>query len=154
MKHSYLKTNGIKITEYINPETGECFDADIKYVKYLADTKEQFFIGYVTLLGSLKKINWTAIQVYAYILEHYPTDSKLGITADIKRDMLSTIGITAKSHEVINRALRDLVAVHFLIKCEQSSSTYKINPRYAFKGSTADRNAALKAIIELECPDC
>ena len=36
----------------------------------------------------------------------------------------------------------------------QNKGMYQINPRYAFKGSTSNRDAALKAIIELGCKDC
>lgn len=154
MKKSFPKSGTTTITEIVDGNTGELLDTSVKKHSFLANTKEEFFIGYVSLLASLKKLNWTAIQVYAYILCNYPTSSKLGITTDIKRDMLASIGINAKTIEVINRALRDLTQAHFLVKCEGTSSTYKINPRYAYKGSTTDRNAALLAIIQLECPDC
>ena len=154
MKQSFLKTGVIETTAFVDNETGEILDENTKIHTFLANSKEAFFIGYVSLLFRLKNINWSAIQVYAYILANYPTNAKIGITSSIKNDIRKVMGSKSKNNEIINRALRELTQEKFLIKCDDGDSTFKINPRYAFKGSTMERNAALKAVIELECPDC
>lgn len=148
-----LKTHLVEEKTIVDKETGEVLGYEIKKHKYYANNKEDFFLAYTSLLFSLRRINWTSTQVYAYILANYPTDKNIGITTEIKKDIIDFIGVNVKSHEIINRSLRILVKESFLIKANNSASTYRINPCYAFKGSREERNKLI-ATLEVECPNC
>jgi hypothetical protein len=146
---SHLRTNS-RHTEFTKNEAGEIIDSNTKEHKYLADNKEQFFLGYVSLLAIFyEKLSGPEIKVYAYLLAHYSFESTIGIIRGLKEEMSSKIGIKLPT---INNALSGLLEAKLLYTI--SRGTYKLNPRYAFKGSTGDRNRMLKVILQLECPDC
>lgn len=148
-RKSYLKRS-ISNTELVVSADGEVLDRNIKEYKYLAETKEQFFIGYVSMLALFyEQLSGPEIKVYAYLLAHYNFDSTIAIVKGIKEEMVKKIGGSTRT---IDNALVTLVAKKLLYTTGRA--IYKLNPRYAFKGSTGDRNKLLKVILELECPDC
>ena len=115
---------------------------------------EQQIKIYYSLLEKLHTLHETALHIYFYLLANVSTTSRFYLSTKEKENIKTHLNMKCKNNEVINRALRELTQEKFLIKCDDRDSTFKINPRYAFKGSTMERNAALKAVIELECPDC
>lgn len=152
MKQSILKPSHKEIIKYVDRDTGEILDQEVKQHTYLASTKEQFFLGYVSMLAVFNDLTGNAIKTYAYLLERYNAGALIAINSGIKEDIKQFIKSKAQSNKGIDGALAELVKVKFLIR--KSHGTYLINPRYAFKGSTKDRDASLKAILTLECPEC
>ena len=147
--HSYLKT-AVSETEIVVDTNGEVLDRNIKRHQYLAETKEQFFIGYVSMLALFyEELTGPEIKVYAYLLAHYNFDSTIAIVKGIKEEMVKKMGGSTRT---IDNALSTLTTKHLLYTTGRA--IYKLNPRYAFKGSTGERNKLLKVILELECPDC
>jgi len=128
---------------------GVVLEQDIKNVKYLAATKEEFYIIYSSVLGVLSKLTLPQVRVYAYLLENYNVGVPISISGNLKKMMSDKQGIAVKT---INNALTGLIDSKLLFKPAQG--IYKLNPRYAFRGSTKERNAMLKVILEVECPDC
>lgn len=148
-RKSYLKT-GISETEMVVSVDGEVLDRNIKQHRYLAETKEQFFIGYVSMLALFyEELSGPEIKVYAYLLAHYNFDSTIAIVKGIKEEMVKKIGGSTRT---IDNALVTLTAKKLLYTTTRA--IYKLNPRYAFKGSTGERNKLLKVILEMECPTC
>lgn len=150
MKSSFLKPNLTESTTVIDGTTGEILEQSIKSFKYLANTKEDFFIAYTQLLSIFyTQLGLPEIKVYAYMLDNYNFNSPIGININIKKEMSGKIGLAVGT---IDNALGELVQKRLIYST--SRGVYKLNPRYAYKGSTKDRNSLLRVILELECPDC
>lgn len=149
-KKSMLRTGVVTVQEVIN-EDGELLDRQIKHHKYIANTKEEFFIGYVSLLGIFLNLSAPCIKVYAYLLSYNKAGEPIGINKGVKTIMSDVIGIKMTT---IDNTLGELVKSNLLYRPRDIRGVYYINPRYAFKGSTKDRNNTLKTIIELGCKDC
>lgn len=89
------------------------------------------------------------IKVYAYLLANYNFDTTIAIVKGIKKEMVDKMGGSTRT---IDNALVTLTQKKLIYTTGRAM--YKLNPRYAFKGSTGDRNRLLKVILEMECPDC
>jgi len=154
MKTSIMTKRLTEITNTVDCETGEILRTDVKSHRYLANTKEEFFLIYTTLIGVFQKISAAEVRVYAFLLEHYHIDGKIVINDIIRQDIAN---ITKLSLGTINNTFMRLTSTeqttHPLLY-RLGRGTYQLNPRYAFKGSTLNRNHSLKAIIELGCKDC
>lgn len=147
-KSSYLKTSHTDTSTVVTSD-GEVLEQDIKNVRYLAATKEEFFLIYSSMLGVLSKLTLPQVRVYAFLLENYNIGSPIAITIGLKEIISIRQNIAVKT---ISNSLTGLVESRLLFKT--AKGMYKLNPRYAFKGSTRDRNSMLKVILEVECPDC
>lgn len=152
-KKSILKTVITEKNNYVSEETGEILETSIKKHSFIANSKEQFFIGYVSILGMFKNLNGSEIKVYAYILEKYTNDSLICINDTLRKAICADTGVKEGTiNNCLTRLSDDSEESPLLAKL--GKGTYKINPRYAFKGSTKDRNGSLKALIELGCKNC
>ncbi len=148
--NAYIKTGKETITNTVDRETGEIVDTEVKKHKYLAATKEQFFIGYASMLSMIyKELTAPEIKVYAYLLDKYSSEAPIGMVKSIKEEIGDTIGLKLGT---IDNALSSLAKKGMVYSVGKAS--YKLNPRYAFKGSTATRNRVLKTVLEMECPTC
>jgi len=149
MKQSYLKTASTQITEVVDLETGEVVESNVKHHKYIANSKEEFLLLYVNALPIFRGISNPAKSVYAYLLEKYNAKAVFEVGSGMRGLMSKELQF---ANSTIANALTELVETKLLYS--KAKGLYQINPRYAFKGSTADRNEALKAIIELGCKEC
>jgi len=152
MKKSILKTNRIDTTTTIDKETGEVLDYDYAEHKYITNSKEEFFLGYVSLLAAFSNISGPSIKAYAYLLMYYKAGTPIGLNKGIKQKMAAFMHVS--SIGTVNNTLLELKREKLIFSDPDIKGVYLINPRYAFKGSTSDRNKKLKAIIELGCKDC
>jgi len=154
MKKSILKKGLTEITRIVDTDTGEVLDLDIKNHKYLANTKEEFFLIYSTLIGVFQKISAAEVRVYAFLLEHYNVSGKIVINDIVRKDIMNQTNLQPGS---INNTFKRLTSTEHTshpLLYRLGRGTYQLNPRYAFKGSTLNRNNSLKAIIELGCKNC
>lgn len=149
MKNSFLRPAITQTTTIVDKDSGEILEQDMKTVKYLANNREEFYFMYASLLGIMERMSGPQIKVYSYILRNYIVNSEIGLPKALKKNIGDYLGLTLGT---INNTLSELVEKKLLYTTQRS--IYKINPRYAFKGSTKDRNALLKVVLELECPDC
>ncbi len=150
MKDAFLKTSQV-ITDYIvDSETGEILDTNSKSIKYIANTKESFFLAYTSILGVLRQLSLPEVRLYCYLLENYNIGTLIALSRHAKEFISKEIGIAPGT---ISNSLIGLVEKKLLYRLE-GKGVYKLNPRYAFKGGSKDRNNALKFTIEVECPDC
>lgn len=150
-KKSQYKTALESFTQITN-EDGELLGTSLVKHSYIANSKESFFIGYSTMLSLFADIAGPSIKVYAFLLQHYAPGTMIAINKGLKQDIMKWIKCTGES--TVSNALTELVRENLLYKREDIKGVYYLNPRYAFKGSTKDRNESLKAIIELGCKDC
>ena len=145
----HLKTGFKERTTVIN-EDGEILEENVKTHTYVTGDKEQFFLGYVSLLSMFySELGLPEIKVYSYILQNYSTVDEFALIKHLKDKMVIKTGLKIGT---INNSLYRLVEKRLLYTT--SRSVYKINPRFAFKGSSEDRKKQIKLMLELECPDC
>jgi len=148
MKHSILKTGITEIVNAVDPNSGEILDTEVRKHTYMANTKEEFFIGYSSLIGAFMEMTQSEIRVFGYLLR-YAKGVKFDISKKMRIEMSDVIKLNERT---ILNTLPILEEKQIIYKYE--SGLYQLNPRYAFQGSTTDRNNALKTIIELGCLDC
>jgi len=145
MKKSFLKTGVVSTENFVDAETGEVLESNVKKFTYLANTKEEFMLLYVSVLPIFLSLSSPAKSVYAYLLSNYDSITVFEIGGAMRALIASKTKIGAST---VANSLTELVREDLLYS--QSKGLYQINPRYAFKGSSEDRKRALKTIIELK----
>ena len=148
MKNSFLKKGITEVNHFIDPETGELFSSEVKEHRYLANTKEEFFLCYSALIGVFMEMNQAEIRIFGYCLR-YAKGVEFDISKKLRLSMSNEININERT---ILNTIPSLVDKGLLYL--RPDDLYQLNPRYAYQGSTVDRNNALKTIIELGCRDC
>lgn len=149
MENSFLKAAVRQTTLAVDANSGEILDQDVKTFNYLANTKEHFFIIYAQLIGVFQQLTLPEVKVYCYLLQSYNVGTEIGIYRPIREIMGEKLNLNERTIANTLRMLVDKKLLYSTVK-----GIYKLNPRYAFQGSTKDRNAMLKVVLELECPDC
>ena len=114
-----------------------------------SNTKEEFCLMFSSMVLALKSYPDVPIRMFAFFVEGYSDGKTIQMGGYLKEEISNSIGCSVRS---LDNALTKLVRMKFLISLGRSA--YRINPRYIFKGSTISRNKSLKAVLELECPDC
>lgn len=149
MEKSFLRTNSVKIIDTIDQETGEVIDTQELHTTYLANTKEEFYLMYSSMVLILKGSTDVRMKLFAALLERYAHGQEFSISKGFKEILAKEVGCSPRSFDsVIARLTEENVIVRI------STGLYRINPRHVFQGSSKDRNGALKAIIELGCKEC
>jgi hypothetical protein len=148
MKYSILKTGVVEVVNTMDSESGELLDSEIRKHTYLANTKETFFLGYSSLIGAFMEMSQAEIRIFGYCMR-YAKGVKFDISKKIRLDIHLSTGLNERT--VLN-TLPNLLEKKLLYK--HSDGLYQLNPRYAFEGSSLDRNNHLKILIELGCIDC
>lgn len=147
MKKGFLKTKVSEVNTIIDSDTGEILDISTKRHTYLANSKEEFFICYASIVGIFMNITQAEARVFGYCLRY--RNAKFDISKKVRVSMSNEVDLNERT---ILNTIPTLIEKGLLFKTEDS--LYGINPRYVFHGSTKDRDAALKAVIELGCKDC
>ena len=147
MKKGFLKTQVTEITTIVDSNSGEVMDMSTKTHSYLANTKEEFFICYASIVGIFMNITQAEARVFGYCLRY--RNAKFDISKKVRLSMSDEVDLNERT---ILNTIPTLIEKNILYK--SPDGLYGINPRYVFYGSTKDRDAALKAVIELGCKDC
>lgn len=148
MKKSFLKTELKELETIIDSDTGEVLSTNIKKHSYLANTKEQFFLCYSSVLGIFMEMEQSEIRVFGYLLR-YADGTKFDLSKKMRIDIADCTNLNERT---IYNIIPNIVKKKLIFKHE--SGLYQINPRYAFKGSSDTRNKELKMILELGYKDC
>lgn len=148
MKKGFLKSTLTEVEVVVDSETGEVLDQNVKHHKYLANSKEEFMLIYSSILGIFNKMEQSEIRVFSFLLQ-YADGTKFAVDKSIR---IEIAGVTDLSERTVYNTIKVLESKHLIFKLP--SGAYQINPRYAYKGSTSDRNQALQAVLELHCKDC
>ena len=154
MRRAHLKTKMVEKTTVIDKSTGEVLEEKTIKHTYLANSKEGFFFFYDSFITVLQQFSAAEIRLYTYLLENIPISRVFVINDFIRKEITKKTSLSAGA---INNTLNLLTAankdrcplIHRLAK-----GTYQLNPRYVYKGSSLNRNVALKAIIESGCSRC
>ena len=149
MKKSTLKTSYVETQTTIDKETGEILDVTINKTSYLANTKEDFYLMYSSMVLILKGSSDVKMKLFASLLERYSRGQEFSMSKGLKEIIAKETDCKARS---LDSAFTELVRANVIVKIE--AKLYKINPRNIFQGSSKNRNNQLRAIIELGCKDC
>lgn len=149
VQKSHLRT-GHTTVETVVSEHGEILEQNIKNIKYLANSQEEFFIIYASTIGLIENgMSEAETKLYAHILRNYNVGAEIGISKQMRINIGKKLELNERT--VLN-TLGMLTSKKLLYTT--TKGIYKINPRYAYKGSTINRNKDLKFVLEVECPDC
>jgi hypothetical protein len=149
MKTAFLKTGHTETNTIIDSETGEIMDIIVNNSKYLANTKEEFYLMYSSMVLILKGSTDVKMKLFAALLERYSQGQEFSMSKGLKDVIAKETGCKSRS---LDTAFTDLIRKNVVVKI--APQLYKVNPRHVFKGSSSNRNEALKAVIELGCIDC
>jgi len=149
MKKSFLKTGAVNITETVDSDTGELLDVTINKTTYLANTKEEFYLMYSSMVLILKNSTDVKMKLFAGLLERYSSGQEFSMNKSLKLLIANECGCSPRSFDT---AFTYLLEENIVVKID--SRLYRINPRHVFQGSTSDRNAELQAILTLHCKTC
>jgi len=149
MEKSFVKTGSTTVTNYIDTETGELVDSIINKSTYLANTKEEFYLMYSSMILILKGSYDVRVKLFGALLERYGKGQEFSMSKSLKVIIAKETYSKPRSFDA---AFTYLVKENIVVRI--SPQLYRINPRHVFQGSSNDRNSQLKAIIELGCKDC
>ncbi len=149
MKQSFLKTGYTQVNTTVDQDTGEVLDVSINRTTYLANTKEEFYLMYSSMVLILKGSSDVKMKLFASLLERYSKGQEFSMSKSLKEIIAKETGCKARS---LDSAFTELVRANIIVKID--IQLYKVNPRHVFQGSSSNRNNELKSIIELGCKDC
>lgn len=143
----HLKTSHQKFIEVID-EDGVVIDSQTKTIRYLAGDKESFFLAYSSLIVYLQRSKDVKIQLLASLMKRYLEGQEFSMGRGLKDIISKECNCSSRS---LDLAFTNLLKDELIIKIAERM--YRINPRYAFKGSSSERDGQLKLILELTCKD-
>jgi len=147
MKKSIYKKRLTHQESFVDVETGEVVGTIQKHHGYIANSKEEFLMIYSSLLGIFTGMEQSEIRVYGYLLR-YANGIDFSISKALREKMSEEINLNERSIYNTIQSLKNKKLIY------ENNKLFRINPRYAFKGSTSDRQDSLRAIVELGCKDC
>lgn len=149
MEKSFLKNGTTEIIRNIDTSTGEIINETVNHNKYLANSVEEFFLMYSSMVLILKGSSDVRMKLFAALLERYAKGQEFSIPKSLKEILAKEVGCSARSFD---SAVTSLVEDNIIIRTDRS--LYRVNPRHVFQGSSSERNNQLKAVLELYCKDC
>jgi len=144
-----VKTVNTVIDTITNVETGEIIDTSVKTIKVLVDP-EDFCLVYAGFWNVLLQspLSKSDIEMFGYLIANYSDGTPFTITSFIKQQLAAKSNKAVSSYDKSTSALLKNNLIYSV-----QAKVYKINPRYAFQGSSKNRH---KAVIEMlsVCKDC
>lgn len=150
-----IKTNEITT---IDSQTGEILEQVVQQEKQIIGTRkvksqEEFIMVYLQDLSSFLRIdNATQIKLLALIWRdvayNNPTSDEGNVMAILKDDKERWATEINVSTRTIDNCLSALIKKDLLLS--ESRGKYKLNPKYYFKGSSADRKRILDLRVNYE----
>lgn len=141
------------IRQITDAETGELVVLkEPKRINFLVG-KDHFYLVYSKFLSLIieGELSSPEIKVYAYLLEMYGAGVPVTISKSIKTLMMKALNLKMGT---INNAISSLTQKEHPLLFRKEKSLYYLNPRYAFKGSSSERDSQLKVVFELGCKNC
>jgi hypothetical protein len=143
-----LKTKLKEISTIIDESTGEVLSVETKSHKYLTGSKEEFSLIYEGIYPIMVNASQAETRIFFFfLLEKYRGKIEIG-----RKLRLYMAKKTDLNERTITRVLPSLVEKGLLVL--HGDGMYQINPRYIHKGSTGERDSALKSVIEDGCKNC
>lgn len=150
--HQIKVKSHITENNYLDSTTGEVLSQEIliKQDKIIVDNKEAFALAYASIVGVLNRLNGNDVKLLTYcsIYAEYNTN-RISLTKPICEEITRQ---TELPYQSIRNSITKLIKANILIKL--GSGTYRINPRYYWKGNSQERLTTMNYILEIECPGC
>lgn len=141
---AYLKQVNSNTKEFINIDTGEILGETSNISYYLANSREEFYLMYSSMVLILKGSSDVKMKLFAALLERYSRGQEFSMSRSLKEIIAKETDCKPRSFDT---AFSYLVKENIIIKI--GSQLYKVNPRHVFQGSSQERNNQLKAVLEL-----
>lgn len=145
-KGAHLKTGHTHVETVIESATGEILDTRINKHTYLANSKEEFYLMYSSMVLILKGSSDVRMKLFASLLERYSQGQEFSMSKSLKEIMAKECDCSPRSFD---SAFTSLIKDEIIVKL--NTQLYQVNPRHVFQGSTHDRNSSLKALLEIQC---
>ena len=144
-----IKTVEKIINTTTDVETGEVVDTNIKKIDILINP-DDFCLVYsgfwnVLLDYTLSKAD---VEMFAYLIHNYSDGTPFSITSYTKEEIAKK---SKKSVTTYNNSTRCLLKNNLIYSVK--GKVYKINPKYAFNGSSKNRHKAVIEMLSI-CKDC
>ena len=149
LKNKYSET---VVNNYIDSDTGELlnFDVEVKTHKIVVEGKDQFAFMYSSIIGALNGLNGSDIKLLMFCSLNCTYNSNIiALNSHFLELISSQSGVSVGS---LKNSLTSLHKKNILIKL--GGATYRVNPRYFWKGENTERTKTMKFILEVECTDC
>ncbi len=147
MRKSIIKTGATEVETVVDFATAEVKDVKVKHHKYVA-SKESFLMIYSSMLGIFMEMSQAEIRIFGYCLR-YANGIHFDISKKIRLDISKITGLNERT--VLN-TIPSLIDKHLIYR--HDTGLFQINPRYAFQGSSKERDEQLTLIVEVGCIDC
>ncbi len=108
---------------------------------------DEFMLIYSSLLSVFMEMGLAEIRIYGYLLK-YSTEHKIDISKKLRMDIAKATSLNERS---VYNTIKILEEKRLVFKHD---GLYRINPKYAFRGSSYERANELKLVLEMRCPDC
>lgn len=145
----FLKTVHSKVTETVDTETGEVIDIQVKETKILTKSREEFIQLYVSVESKLSGLALAQERLFTYCILHCDRENIIRISSYDKKVILEKWDLAPST---IANSLLSLIQAKLLIRIGRG--TYRVNPKYVWKGDSNSRKTMLTHVLTIECPHC
>ena len=143
-----------KMRPVVDAETGELISVPVtKTVSYVAGDKDSFYLIYSKLISLIleDELSLPDVKVFAYLLKTYGVGVPIILSKSIKEIMIDELKLKMST---INNAISSISNLPTPLLFRKASSLYYLNPRFAIKGSSSERDTQMKVLFELGCKNC
>lgn len=149
MKAIKVKTNSVT-NNYIDADTGEILETEqeVKHQKIVVNSRRDFIMMHLPIIGLIDGLDNTTIKVLIWcgMNASYNTNT-VNLTKPMCIDITKQYNI---KYQTIKNSISKLSKKKALIPL--GSGTYRVNPKYFWKGETAEKLKTMRYILEIECP--
>ena len=142
------------INNFVDVDTGELKDVDVevKETSILVESKHDFVLMYVSQLGIIDGLDNSSMKVLHWCVMNSQFNSNLVfLTSPIISEIAIFYGM---KEQTVRNIVSKLKKGNILIQVKARSATYRVNPRYYWRGQSTERLKTMKYILEVECPGC
>lgn len=138
----HLRRGSVFSESFFDSDTGELIKTDVNETRYVAKSKEYFFLAYSSFLVYLQKSRDIKVQLLASLMMRYLHGQEFSMGRQFKDIIAKECSCASRSLDVpFSELIRDGIIVPI------TSRLYVLNPMIAFQGE--GRNSRLKFVLEL-----
>jgi hypothetical protein len=145
----YLKNVKTETVSFVDTSTGELIENQVKKTNVVVQSREEFVQLYTSIEAKLLELTLSEERVLFYCILHCDKENLIRLSPYDKNIIEEKWNLASST---IANALTKLKSLKILIPLGRS--TFRINPVYAWKGTSNDRTQMLRRVLEIECPNC
>lgn len=150
MKEEYkIKVIGTSktVNNFVDMDTGEVLDTDeqVKHDSIVFDSKERFMFTYTAIIGAIEDLPKGATRLLAWCALNAEFNTNLIVLNRVfKKRITDDIGMP---EQTIRNNIARLKEFGALIP--EGSATYRIHPKYYWRGERSARSKTLRYVLDL-----